>query len=156
MLLLVNWKAQTWIHKKINFTQNSTTQRNQWHQFWILPHFSEKVQTYVVSDLTTGLPGEASSDPQGEGSLLSFASWTSLSEHLYPVCTCLLRYLFLLPECEELLEAVTTSHSPWNPRAEPKAGGQSKNVDNFQVPKAQRPQLSPDFRNASGQLSRLF
>lgn len=41
---------------------------------------------------------------------------------------------------KEHLEAVTMSHSPSNPWAKHKVGGQFKNVDDFQVPKAQRPQ----------------
>lgn len=41
---------------------------------------------------------------------------------------------------KKILEAVTMSHSPLNPKAEHKVGGQFKNGDSFQVPKALRPQ----------------
>lgn len=41
---------------------------------------------------------------------------------------------------KEHLEGVTMSHLPSNPRSEHKASGQFKNVDAFQVPKAQKPQ----------------
>lgn len=63
------------------------------------------------------------------------------------------------PNGRELLEAVTMSHSPSNPRAEHKVGGQLKNADNFQVPKALRPhnqseQVKISVRLHSGQLSR--
>lgn len=43
---------------------------------------------------------------------------------------------------KESLEAVTMSHSPLNPKAEHKVGGQFKNVNNFQVPKAQQVKVS--------------
>lgn len=32
MFLLANGTVQRWLKKKINLTQNSTIQRNQWHQ----------------------------------------------------------------------------------------------------------------------------
>lgn len=41
---------------------------------------------------------------------------------------------------KKILEAVTMSYSPLNPKAEHKIGGQFKNGDSFQVPKALRTQ----------------
>lgn len=107
-------------------------------EVWDPMNISEKVWIQVVSGLTTGLPGEASPDPWVQSLTRVFgipgAPCVTSVGHVYSgVCS-------PFQNGKEHLKAVTMSHPPLNPRAEHKVGGQFKNVDDFQVPKAQRPQ----------------
>lgn len=106
-LLLVTWKVQRGIKKKINLSQKSTTQRNQWAQFGI-------PLIHALSGLNAGLP-EPSPDLQlrrlnpshfvsQEDLVFSFL----VTGNLYG--TGLLGYLLPLQNGREFLGAPTMSH----------------------------------------------
>lgn len=149
-LLLVTWKVQRGIKKKINLSQKSTTQRSQWAQFWIpLIHAS--------SGLNVGLP-EASPDLQlrrlnpsnfvsQEDLVFSFL----VTGNLYG--TSLLGCLLPLQNGREFLGALTMSH--------PLESQEWTYHRWFVCPKmltiSRFPKLKghcQDFSNVSGQLSR--